>query len=242
MTKKADIGSQGFLDAPKFQAAITQLVESNFLQKGKFKDVTEIQIAQNMMMADRMLWYFQLSDWIEKEELISEGGSENIGYTIHMGAVILKRIVDTGYHEKNGWWSLDSVTDNNKAQAVMVMQMWAFGNFINLARIKTQLVISQWFDIVIGCVTRPDWKQAGRQMARDAAFARLPKSAAIRSCIQPFCDNEVDIRERRSGACKKAHMRYKCAKCGHTHSWVANIGKRHFRDGYAEEDHETNQT
>lgn len=225
-----------FLDEPKFRSAIAYLVEGDFIRKGKHKNLTEFTIAQNMIMADRMLWYFQLDDWIEKGELKGEGDSEFIGNTIHMGAVNLKRVVDTGYHEEHGWWSLNSVTDDKKAQAAMVMQMWAFGNFINLARSKTRLVISQWFDIVIGCVTRPDWKVAGRKMARDAAFARLPKSAAIRTCIQPMCDNQVDIRERRSGACKKAHMRYKCAKCGHTHSWLAKIGKRHFEEGYAEED------
>lgn len=236
MTKKRDIGNQGFLDEPKYQAAITQLVESDFLRKGKFKNVTEFQIAQNMIIADRMLWYFQLTDWIDKMELKGEGGSEFIGNTIHMGAVHLKRVVDTGYHEEHGWWSMNSVTDDRKLQAVMVMQIWAFGSFLNLARAKTQDVISRWFDIIIGVVTRPDWKNAGKKMAREAAFARLPKSAAIRICIQPFCDKAVDIRKRRSGACKKAHMRYKCAKCGHTHSWVSNIGERHFRDGYAEHD------
>jgi hypothetical protein len=236
MSKAKDIGSQGFLDAPKFQAAIDHLVTSNFLRKGNFKDVTEIQIAQNMITAERMLWYFQLKDWIEKGELVGEGGSKFIGAIIHQGALNLKSVVDTGYHEKNGWWSLNSVTDDKKAQAVMVMEIWAFGNFINMARVKTKLVISVWFDVVIGYVTRPDWISASRQMARDAKFAQMPKSVAIRKCIQPMCDNQVDIRERRSGACCKAHMRYKCAKCGHTHSWLAKIGKQHFVAGYAESD------
>lgn len=225
-----------FLDAPKFQAALTQLVESDFLRRGKHKELTDFKVAQNMIMAEQMLWYFQLTDWIEKEELKGEGNSAFVGNIIHEGAVNLKKAVDTGYHEKHGWWSLDSVTENKKAQATMVMEIWAFGSFINLARAKTQLAISAWFDIVIGVVTRPDWISASKQMARDAAFARMPKSIAIRTCIQPMCDNKVDIRERRSGACCKAHMRYNCAKCGHTHSWLAKIGKLHFEEGYAESD------
>lgn len=61
----------------------------------------------------------------------------------------------------------------------------------------------------------------------------------LRKCINPFCDNRVDISERKSGACSKSCMNYECTHPDcvaraelngwkrATHPWGTKIAEQH---------------
>jgi hypothetical protein len=158
-----------FIDGPKYAAAIAQLVKSDFIKKGQFNDVTEFQVADGMIMADRMLWYFQLKKWVEEKWLINEIADDG-GTKIQEGAEALLQIIDHGYDEDWGWWNRMVLSRDEVELAQITIKIWAFGHFVRLAREKTNQLISPWFDIAIAVVTQPDWIKQSEKYAKRSKF------------------------------------------------------------------------
>lgn len=83
-------------------------------------------------------------------------------------------------------------------------------------------------------------------VARRAARETVSATYAPTPCIHPECDNIVapsGIKPREghfknyrgTGACQKGHNSYYCTKCKSPHSFVSEIGKKHYPDYYGKD-------
>ena len=107
-----------------------------------------------------------------------------------MGAALLKGILDTGYKDGK-WWD---VTLNNG----QLFLLTSFKDMLKQLQRKTLNVIAPSLFIYLDLV----------MLSRD-------QPAKIVKCIHPECGVEVDLSQKKSGACCKAHMNFECThpKC-----------------------------
>lgn len=167
--------------------------------------ITEFTVIEMMKMATNSLWYTQLRMWVEKEEWKQIEA-------LHTSLKAMKAIIDAGKTE-HGWWSIWAVAKDEKEYDFIKLGLWTCGGIMEKMRRDTLMVISAWFPHIIALITRtPRWERKATQRARNFALSMIPDKQAIRKCINPECDIEVDIRKRKSGACCRAHQSYECTK------------------------------
>lgn len=191
---------------PRMEGLLIQLIEMDFIAKRGITGggMTEWHIMEMFQVAQSSFWYIQLKTWVEKEEFKPIP-------SVHEGAELLLRVIDSGYTKEHGWFSMKALGLSDAEIRVGTLKIWSFGLLLPVIRTKTMHVVSAWFEHIIGWVTRPDWERKAKKFVRDIQIATLPDEVALQPCINPDCNNEVDRRKRKSGACCKAHINYVCA-------------------------------
>ena len=118
--------------------------------KQKVRGLTEFQVAELILTADRSLWYTQAKNWSEKPPDIGE--AQPI-WQAACKAII--EIVDLGYDEEaKMWWPLKNI-DKAKTKMLLLMD---FGFMLEQYRQSSWNIISQGFEPFLEIVCGYDYR------------------------------------------------------------------------------------